>query len=232
MTAPLRIVTAEPPDLDTRILSLLDAWDEAEAVAVGKELTAQEGYIHDLQRRNREEEKRLASENAYRLARWTSVVMNRVGVGWHEWMLRTGATTLDKQTLYNLKSTLLRIAPELQAQYDVWPSVYSAAALLDDTTQQANLLGAAEQMDMPARAVRAAAQAMRESGETDVPVFTNVSKDRMPDAPSALTELWATYTELVSDARARMVKAGMSDDEAMRWALAWNTRGQRIVGTK
>lgn len=231
----LRLVQpqADAPDLDARILGLLDEWDETEAVSVGKALTAQEGYISDLQRRHRDEEKRLAAENAYRLARWTAIVMQRVGTGWHEWMLRSGATTLDKQTLYNLKTTLLAIAPELQGQYNVYPSVYSAAALLGDTTQQANLLGAAEQMDMTARQARTAAQVMRDTGETDVPAFTNVSKDgKMPDEPPAMMELWAAYTEMVSDARERLVRAGVSDDEAMRWALRWNMRGQKIVGTR
>lgn len=227
----LRFVTEPTVDIDERLHRLAATWDEDNAVAIGQILTHEQGEIEDMQRRNREEERRRATANAFRLARWTALVMGKYGDAWYEWMVTRGATALEQQTLIQYKSELLRIAPDNQGAFTVYPSVYRAAALLTDADAQANLLAAAEQLEMPAAVVRRAAQVMRDTGSADVP--TGIHEYRqprvMPDAPDALTELWAVYTMLVSDAREMLVRQGMDNDKAMSWALRWNAKGQEIV---
>lgn len=239
MSAQLKVLPRqapnEGPSLDDRIEALCDRWDEAEAIAIGQELTTHRSDLEDLIQRNRAEENRRDTENAFRLAYWTLAVMQKYGPGWYDWMLIESATTLDKQTLYQYKSELLRVKPELRQKYGdkVNSAVMRAAATLPNPEAQDNLLGVAAAIRAPAAAVREAARVMRKTKSTEVPAFIHgYKRDTLADEPSQLTELWAAYTEMVSDAREQLVKAGMSHDAAMSWALKWNARGQMIVRGK
>lgn len=220
---------AAPPDLDSRIETLGQAWDEGEAVAIGQALTAERGAIEDYIRRNREEERRRDRENAFRLAYWTLAVMQQHGPAWYEWMTRTDATTLDQQTLYQYKSELLRVKPDLRHKHNVNAAVLRAAATLKSEEAQDNLLSVAAAIDAPAAAVREAARVMRDTGATDVPAFIHgYKRPALAGEPDLATELWLHFTEFARAVRSKLQELGMSQVEAYEFVRRHEEDAQRL----
>lgn len=214
----LPIHQEEEDPIDKTIRSLYDDWNDEIAIAIGKALTQEEGDIEDLMRRNREDEKRRATRNAFRIAYWVEAAIKAKGEGvWYRWATSTGATTLDQHYLLQRKSELLRVHPDLRATYTVYPSVYAAASLLKDPGQQRVFLDNAEDKSITARQARTAAKVMRDTNSKDFPTFTNGGNDALPDEPKPLTELWARLVDALDEGRTLMITRGVPETDAYDW---------------
>jgi len=214
----LPIHQEEEDPVDKTIRGLYDAWNDEVAIAIGKALTLEEGDIEDLMRRNREEEKRRATRNAFRIAYWVEAAIKAKGEGvWYRWATSTGATTLDQHYLLQRKSELLRVHPDLRNAYTVYPSVYAAASLLTDPEQQQVFLDNAADKNITARQARTAAKVMRDTNSNDFPIFTNAGNDALPDEPTPLTELWARLTDALDEGRRLMIAGGVPETDAYDW---------------
>lgn len=204
------------PTLLERAVWLMEAaqggrpWDDGEAAAVGRELWHQAGDLADAARRQKRDQIQAQVQNTYARVYWGYALRVKHGRGWRDVAERAlgQSPTIKRHTLETDMSGLLAIAPDIQMQYVVWPSMYyvvgTALPVRDgqdnDTNEwhaeaQQNLLAFAEHQllegdeedgYLTVKALQKLARKMADERLTEVPLMDDGDTDNAPDEQALL----------------------------------------------